>query len=207
MIENLPNIPKKLVYTSSVSVYEQSEESISEDTNYTEKDLYGISKLMTEVYLLEKSKKLGFVLQILRLGQIYGEGEEKYSKIVSSFLSKLIRKETITIWGDGEALRSNLYVKDVVRYIYEASLQESSEFPVNICSNQTVSIKTLLEICSKTVGVDLSDYLKFDKSKKCNNISYITTRQRALFPSFVETPLEVGVKNLYSYLRDKYGNC
>lgn len=207
LIENLPNIPKKLVYTSSVSVYEQSEESISEDTNYTEKDLYGISKLMTEVYLLEKSKKLGFVLQILRLGQIYGEGEEKYSKIVSSFLSKLIKKETITVLGDGGALRSNLYVKDVVRYIYEASLQEFSEAPVNICSNQTVSIKTLLEICSKAVSVDLSDYVKFDKSKKGNNISYITTRQESLFPSFVETPLEVGVKNLYSYLRDKYGNC
>lgn len=207
LLENLPSVPKKFVYISTVSVYSQTDGLVSEETDYTDNDLYGISKLMTEAYLQESARKQGFILQILRLGQIYGEGEEKYSKIISTFLNKLIDNEHITVWGDGEALRSNLYVKDVVRYIYDASLLEVSNAPINICSKQAVSIRSLLEICTNVVGIDFSNFVRFDKIKKASNIAYNTSRQEALFPDFVETPLEVGINNLYLYLRDKHENC
>ena len=207
LLENLPSVPKKFVYISTVSVYSQTEGLVCEETDYTDNDLYGISKLMTEAYLQESARKQGFVLQILRLGQIYGEGEEKYSKIISTFLNKLIENKQITVWGDGAALRSNLYVKDVVRYIYDSSLLEVSNAPINICSKQATSIKSLLEICTNVVGVAFSNYVIFDKAKKARDIAYNTSRQEALFPDFVETPLEVGIYYLYLYLRDKHENC
>lgn len=207
LLENLPSVPKKFIYISSVSVYAQSEEPVSEETNYTDNDLYGISKLMTEFYLQECAKKEGFALQILRLGQIYGEGEEKYSKIISSFLNKLIEKQQIIVWGDGSVIRSNLYVKDVVRYIYEASLLVNPHAPINICSKQAVSIKELIEICSDVVGVDYMNYVRFDNTRKAGNITYNTARQETIFPNIVETPIEKGINNLYLYLKDKHGRC
>ena len=122
-------------------------------------------------------------------------------------MNKLIENKQITVWGDGAALRSNLYVKDVVRYIYDSSLLEVSNAPINICSKQATSIKSLLEICTNVVGVAFSNYVIFDKAKKARDIAYNTSRQEALFPDFVETPLEVGIYYLYLYLRDKHENC
>ena len=203
LLDNLPCVPKKIVFASTVSVYKDEGKTISESSPYAEKDLYGISKLMAESVFERAAKERGFVLQILRLGQIYGEGEEVYEKIVSSFLKRLMAGEPIKIWGDGNALRSNLYVKDVAKYIYEASLLGSYKGPVNICSSRSASLRELFEICSSLVPGDVS----YDPTKTAGDVVYDTKRMREFFPDIKEMPLEEGVKNLCEYLKKKNAGC
>ncbi|MCR4925224.1 MAG: NAD-dependent epimerase/dehydratase family protein [Clostridiales bacterium] len=204
LLDNLPSVPKKVIYTSSISVYDGGCENISESAPYTCNDVYGISKLMSESVFERASKEQGFVLQILRLGQIYGEGEEKYKKIISSFLVDLIQGKPVKIYGDGCALRSNLYVKDLVKYVYEASLSETSLGPVNICSSFPVTIRHLFEICQSSVNRGEAFY---DLTKTVSNVVYDTSRMRKLFPKIKETCLEEGVRNLYKYLVEKNVAC
>lgn len=202
LIDNLPCVPKKVIFASTVSVYKGGSVT-SEASEYSESDLYGISKLMAEAFFDDEARKKGFVLQILRLGQIYGEGEEAYEKIVSSFLKRLMAGEPIKIWGDGSALRSNLYVKDAARFLYQASLFENSKGPVDICSSNPASLKRLFEICSSLVPGSAV----YDPAKKVDDIVYDTKRMRELFLDINETPLEEGVKNLYEYLAAKNVGC
>lgn len=204
LLDNLPCVPKKIIFASTVSVYNDEGKSISESSPFAENDLYGISKLMAESVFERAAKERGFVLQILRLGQIYGEGEEKYEKIISTFLKRLMAGEPIKVWGDGSALRSNLYVKDVAKYIYEASLLDSYKGPVNICSSEPVSIKRIFELCKSLAGGSGALY---DAEKSAGDIAYDTKKMRELFPCIKETPLEIGVKNLYEYLAGKNACC
>ena len=204
LLDNLPSIPKKIIYASSVSVYKNNSEIINEDSEYTDNDLYGISKLMTESFLAKEAERRGFILQILRLGQIYGEGEEKYEKIISSFLLHLMKNETIKIFGDGEFLRSNLYVKDVVKYIYAASLFDIYKNPINIASSNAVSLKMLFEMCFEIVG---GGNVFYDITKSVGNSVYDTRRMKEFFPDIQETSLKVGIENLYNYLVNKNAGC
>lgn len=205
LLENLPNIPKKFIFISSVSVYEDAE-LIKETTPLQTKDMYGASKLMCEAYLEKKSKEMGFILQILRLGQIYGEGEETYSKIVSFFVKQIANNEPITIFGTGDEKRSMLYVKDCAKCIIEAANLKEYIQPINIASNQSISVKHLLEkiYTIYTNKKNVEDIYTFSKSQNSQkNITYDTSKMQK-YLSLNETSYEDGLKQYIDYYIKKY---
>ncbi|MBQ6515643.1 NAD(P)-dependent oxidoreductase [bacterium] len=201
LLENLPSIPKKFIFISSVSVYQDKPE-INEDTEIQVTDMYGASKLMCEAYLEKKSKELGFVLQILRLGQIYGEGEETYSKIVSFFVKQAIKNEPITIFGTGNEKRSMLYVKDCAKAIFEASEFDKSIGVVNIAAQNSVTVKELAEIVYKICKKQPD--MKYDTNKISQDVIYDVAKMKKHF-KITETPYEEGIKNYYNYYINRYG--
>ena len=151
LYENLPNVPKKFIFISSTDVYSRSN-IISEKTPYDTSNMYSCSKLMCESYLQNVSKRDNFILQILRLGQIYGEGEETYSKIVSFFVKQVMEDKLINIFGTGYETRSMLYVKDCVRCIVKAGEFKESIEPCNIASSQSITVKELVSLIYKILN-------------------------------------------------------
>ncbi len=57
---------------------------------------------------------------ILRLGQIYGPGEEAHEKLVPQTILALLRGAAPAIHGDGSAQRELLFVTDAVEAIVRA---------------------------------------------------------------------------------------
>ncbi|MBR4126193.1 MAG: NAD(P)-dependent oxidoreductase [Alphaproteobacteria bacterium] len=202
LYENLPNIPKKFICISSVDVYKNDGEVISEQTPLTSETLYAASKIMCEQYLTEKAKADGFVLQILRFGQIYGIGEEVYSKIVSSFVRQIETGQQIKIFGNGEDFRSQLLVDDCCDCVLKAVSFNESKGPVNLVSDQAVRIKdlvmTIYRIAGKTPDVVFGD-VPAGRSNRFDN-----TKMKTLF-QMTETPLEEGVRAYVDYYRREYG--
>lgn len=202
LYENLPNIPEKFVFISSIDVYKNDGEVISEQTPLTSETLYAASKIMCEQYLTEKAKADGFVLQILRFGQIYGIGEEVYSKIVSSFVRQIENGRQIKIFGDGKEFRSQLLVDDCCDCVLKAVSFNESKGPVNLVSDQAVRIKdlvmTIYQIAGKTPDVVFGD-APAGRSNRFDN-----TKMKTLF-KMTETPLEEGIRAYVNYYRKEYG--
>ena len=202
LYENLPNIPEKFVFISSIDVYKNDGEVISEQTPLTSETLYAASKIMCEQYLTEKAKADGFVLQILRFGQIYGIGEEVYSKIVSSFVRQIENGRQIKIFGDGKEFRSQLLVDDCCDCVLKAVSFNESKGPVNLVSDQAVRIKdlvmTIYQIAGKTPDVVFGD-APAGRSNRFDN-----TKMKTLF-KMTETPLEEGIRAYVDYYRREYG--
>lgn len=202
LYENLPNIPEKFVFISSIDVYKNDGEVISEQTPLTSETLYAASKIMCEQYLTEKAKADGFVLQILRFGQIYGIGEEVYSKIVSSFVRQIENGRQIKIFGDGKEFRSQLLVDDCCDCVLKAVSFNESKGPVNLVSDQAVRIKdlvmTIYRIAGKTPDVVFGD-APAGRSNRFDN-----TKMKTLF-KMTETPLEEGIRAYVDYYRREYG--
>lgn len=198
LYENLPNIPEKFVFISSIDVYKNDGEVISEQTPLTSDTLYAASKIMCEQYLTEKAKADGFVLQILRFGQIYGIGEEVYSKIVSSFVRQIENGRQIKIFGDGKEFRSQLLVDDCCDCVLKAVSFNESKGPVNLVSDQAVRIKdlvmTIYQIAEKQPDVVFGD-APAGRSNRFDN-----TKMKTLF-KMTETPLEEGIRAYVNYYR------
>lgn len=109
---------------------------------------YGIGKLTVEKYLelYKRLHNLDFV--ILRPSNAYGSRQNPngIQGVISVFLGKVARNETIQIWGDGEIIRDFIYVSDLVNAIYRSMISDQNSTVFNIGSGEGHSINQLLSL-------------------------------------------------------------
>lgn len=153
----LPNL-QKFIFLSTLDVYGE-DTVITEESPLAPVSLYGLSKLYAErmvaIWASDKNK----IVQILRVGHVYGPGEEAYQKIIPVTIKNILQDKQVQIFGTGNEIRSFIYIKDVVEAII-ASL-ELKEFPgpINIVSGNQISILQLvyklIAISGKNIVPDL----------------------------------------------------
>lgn len=164
----------KIIYLSTLDVY-SAEGVISELTPTLPDTLYGWSKLycekMFDVYASEKHLEN----QILRIGHVYGPGEEKYEKLIPRTINSIETSGFVELWGGGEDLRSFIYIDDVIESIINSIEIDSGIGVINVVGSTPVAIKELLllliniskknvTIIQKNISVKRRDYV-FDASK------------------------------------------
>ena len=202
LYENLPSVPQKVIYISSVDVYQGIYQSngniISEETPLAADTMYAASKIMCEKYLDEKSKTDGFVLQILRLGQIYGNGEEVYSKIVSSFVRRIENGQTIRIFGNGEDFRSQLLVDDCCECILKAIDFDEPKGAINLVSEQAVRIKDIVYLIYRIM--EKMPDIVFTEAPAGRSNRFDNTKMKQVF-GMIETPIEDGIRAYVDYYK------
>ncbi|MBQ3311799.1 NAD(P)-dependent oxidoreductase [bacterium] len=198
LLNNLPSVPSKFIFISSTSVYKQ-EAKIDENTLIQTEDLYGASKILCEKYLEEKSRELGFTLQILRLGQIYGEGEESYSKIVSFFVKQILNDKPITVFGTGNETRSMLYVKDCVKCIAKAVDFDEYIGPCNIASSQSIAVNELVSLIYKILKKP--ENVTINSEYNSTSVLYNNSKMKKYY-KIDETPIELGIENYVKYYEE-----
>ncbi|MBS1520093.1 MAG: NAD-dependent epimerase/dehydratase family protein [Bacteroidetes bacterium] len=151
---DLPNL-QKIIYLSTLDIYGKAD-VISESSAVEPVSLYGYSKLygekMIAAWANEKHKKF----QILRVGHVYGPGEENYQKIIPVTIKNLINKQPIQIWGSGKEIRSFIYIKDVVEAILNAINLNEDIGPVNLVSGNSITISELVNELIKISGCTAS---------------------------------------------------
>ena len=162
--------------------------------------MYGWSKLYCENLIQTFARQQGLEYVILRLGHVYGEGEEKYRKVMPVMIESAINGNDITIYGDGEELRTFIYIDDVAKAIVNSIRLTTSKI-INIVGNEAVSInalaKMILRIADADVKVNHIDsdtmnrYLTFDNSKLMNTLLDGVTQ------------LEEGLCKEIDYMKDK----
>jgi UDP-glucose 4-epimerase len=141
----------KIVNLSTLDVY-ASAELITEASPLGPVSLYGDSKLYCErmIRTFCREKKVGY--QTLRIGHVYGPGEESYKKIIPVAISKVLSGDPIEIWGDGFDLRSFIYIDDVISAIVNALGRDSLFEVVNIVSGHSISIRDLVSMIVRVSG-------------------------------------------------------
>ena len=170
---DLPNL-EKIVYLSTVDVYGQSE-LISERSLIQPVSLYGESKLYIEKMITVWANANNKTHQILRVGHVYGPGEEAYQKIIPVTIKKLVQDQPIQIWGTGNEIRSFIYIKDIVNAILKAEKLDTGIGPVNLIGYQKITIaelvNKLIALSGKEASIEIipaevpSRDLVFDNSK------------------------------------------
>lgn len=146
---------KRVVVTSSIAVYGDGQAPFTEITKPEPEDLYGWSKLMMEKALEILSPLHNFEYVITRPHNVYGPRQnmaDPFRNVVTIFMNQILKKEPITIYGDGEQRRCFSYIYDVVDAIYRCGFVENPEPIYNIGSDRDYSVNELANLILKVSG-------------------------------------------------------
>lgn len=138
----LPKL-KQFIFLSTVDVYANIE-PIIESSPTIPISLYGNSKLYCEkmIHSWADSKNISNI--ILRIGHVYGPGEEKYQKLIPLIMRQIIDGKPIHMYGEGKELRTFIFISDVVDAIIKSIELESTNDVFNIVGSEQTSVKELI---------------------------------------------------------------
>jgi nucleoside-diphosphate-sugar epimerase len=212
------NDVQRLFYSSSACVYAADKQTtadvaaLKEDDAYPAmpEDGYGWEKLFGERMCRHFREDYGLETRVARYHNVYGPhgtydgGREKAPAAVCRKViqAKLSGKHEIEIWGDGEQTRSFMYIDDCVKgtlSILESDILE----PINLGSDELVSINRLVDIVEKIAGVKLKRNYKLDAPKGVrgrNSDNTLIKRKLGWAPSI---KLEVGMEKTYRWIYDQ----
>ena len=191
---------KKCIFISTVDVYSAATDALSESALTVPQTMYGWSKLYCEQMVKAFAQQHGIGYEILRLGHVYGEGEEKYRKVMPVMVRNAVDGNDITIYGDGEALRTFIYIDDVAQAIINAMTHAESE-TINVVGNEAVTINALASMIVRLSGAGSRIQIKHCPSDFPNrNLVFDNTRlMTTLLTELV--PLETGLAREIAYIR------
>ena len=116
--------------------------------------------------------------------------------------AKLSGRHEIEIWGDGEQTRSFMYIDDCTYGSVRLMNSDVLE-PINIGSDELVSINTLVDIVEKIAGIKLKRRYKLDAPKGVrgrNSDNDMIKRVLGWAPS---VRLEDGMEKTYRWIHDQ----
>lgn len=200
LLQNIPGKPKKVIFTSTIDVYENTNDKIDELTKTDPISLYGWSKLICEKFIEEYGVQNNVIVQILRIGHIYGNGEEKYQKLIPISIKNAIQGKDLQLNTNSYELRSFLHVKDCCKCILKSTELNYSAGPINVVSKQTIAIKDLLEriieISKKNLSIQINE-----QSKNTRNLSFKNDKMIQLLCQ-ESINFEEGLAEEYGYMKN-----
>lgn len=160
---------KKIFYSSSACMYPEHNQLDPNNPNCEESSAYpanpdseyGWEKLFSERLYLAYKRNYGLDVKIARFHNIFGplgswcNGKEKAPAAICRKVAEAKDGGEIEIWGDGEQTRSFLYVDECVDGILKL-MDSDFEGPVNIGSEEKVTINTLVDMASDIAGKKLT---------------------------------------------------
>ncbi|MCX6171906.1 MAG: NAD-dependent epimerase/dehydratase family protein [Flavobacterium sp.] len=172
--EATKNNIKKIFYSSSACMYPEHNQTDPENPNCEESSAYpanpdseyGWEKLFSERLFLAFQRNYNLDVRIARFHNIFGPmgtwngGKEKAPAAICRKVAEATNGSSIEVWGDGNQTRSFLYIDDCIEALLRFMRQDSFIGPVNIGSEEMISINGLAEMAIKIS----------EKNIKINNI-------------------------------------
>ena len=141
---------EKVVYSSSAAVY--GDNPVSPKTvsmRPIPKSPYGITKLDGEYYLQMYNQEYGLGTASLRYFNVFGPGQDPnshYAAAIPIFVSKALKNEPLTVFGDGLQTRDFVFVKDVVLANVLAAKTPLAIGVYNVARGESITIKEMAEL-------------------------------------------------------------
>jgi len=209
---------KNIFYSSSACMYpaynqeDPDNPQCSEDSAYpaAPDSEYGWEKLFSERLYLAYNRNYGMNVHIARFHNIFGlegtwrGGKEKAPAAICRKIAEAKDGGQIEVWGDGLQTRSFLYIDECLEGILR--LMRSDFFgPVNIGSEEMVTINQLVEIVSKISGKKITiKHIKGPLGVRGRNSDNKLIRQKLGWAPSVK--LEDGLKVTYGWIKEQIGN-
>ena len=200
-VRALPGL-EKFVYSSSSSVYgDTAPIPMREDALPQPVSPYGVSKLAAEqlCYLYFANFQVPAVS--LRYFTVYGP-RQRPDMGFHRFLRATIKREPITIYGDGEQTRDFTYVHDAVTANLAAARQGIPGRVYNIGGGSRVSINQVIELIGHVSGVRPAVTIDAAQKGDMRHTYADTSLARADLGFAPTVALDAGLEAEYKWLKD-----
>ncbi|HSB17257.1 MAG TPA: UDP-glucuronic acid decarboxylase family protein [Bryobacteraceae bacterium] len=114
---------------------------------------YDEGKRFAEALTMAYHRTFGLRTSIARIFNTYGPRMKlKDGRVVPTFLDQALRRQPVTVFGDGTQTRSFCYVSDMVEGLYRLFLSEE-RYPINLGNPAEMSIREFAEYICRLTGV------------------------------------------------------
>ena len=155
----IENKTSNFIAVSSAAVFgNPSDIPLTEESLKKPISPYGKSKLMMEEKIIDFSKKHNLNSIILRLFNLYGQGQSpEYAGVITKFLERIREDKPLEIYGKGNQTRDFIHVDDATECINLAikKLDGNTETIYNVGSGKIISILDLAHLLLKLSGKEL----------------------------------------------------
>ena len=214
------NKVKKIFYSSSACIYPDHNQKDPDNPDCSEASAYpanpdseyGWEKLFSERMFLAYNRNYNLNVRIARFHNIFGPegtwrgGKEKAPAAVCRKVAET--KEgggEIEIWGDGKQTRSFLYVDECLTGVRKLMDSETFMGPVNIGSDEMISINGLVDMVADIAGKKIS--IKHTAGplgvRGRNSDNRLIKEKLQWAPS---QPLKVGIEKTYRWIEAQIKN-
>ncbi len=168
---------KKLIYSSSASVYGNAEEvPMTEDHPFNNRNFYGSTKISGEAMCRAIFDRYGLDYIGLRYMNAYGPHQNQdsvYSGVIPIMLNKIDSGEPPQINGDGSQAYDFIYVEDIARANVLALKSSQTDQFYNVGTGVQTSVKqlcdTILELKNSDLKVSFKPYSEDDARQLVKN--------------------------------------
>jgi nucleoside-diphosphate-sugar epimerase len=210
---------ERFFYSSSACVYNADKQRSPKVVPLKEADAYpampedgyGWEKLFSERLCRHFREDFGLVTRVARFHNVYGPlgtwegGREKAPAAICRKVieARLSARHEIDIWGDGQQTRSFMYIDDCLEGIERITASDVTE-PLNLGSNELVTINELVDLVEQIGGVKLKRRYQLDAPKGVNgrNSDNTLILQRLGWQPSVR--LVDGLQKTYAWIYDEY---
>ena len=121
---------------------------------------YGVSKLVDEKYAQVFHALHGMNAVALRYFNVFGPRQDptsEYSAVIPLFITKMLRGELPTIYGDGGQSRDFIFVGDVVRAnLAAAASAAAAGEAINVACGAGTTVNRLLDAVNEVLGTKIA---------------------------------------------------
>lgn len=155
---------KNIFYSSSACMYPEHNQLDPDNPNCEESSAYpanpdseyGWEKLFSERLFLAFNRNYGLNVKVARYHNIFGPqgtwngGKEKAPAAMCRKAAEAV--DVLEVWGDGQQTRSFMYVDECVEATLRLTRQDNFRGPVNIGSEEMVTINELAQMALNISG-------------------------------------------------------
>jgi GDP-D-mannose 3', 5'-epimerase len=209
---------ERFFYASSACVYNGDKQKnpqvvpLKEEDAYPAlpEDGYGWEKLFSERMCRHFEEDFGLQCRVARYHNVYGPlgtwtgGREKAP---AAICRKVIEAKTsgnheIEIWGDGKQTRSFMFIDDCTLGT-QAILESDIHEPINLGSNELVTIDQLVDIVEEIAGVKLKRNYNLSAPKGVNGRNSDNSKIRQYLGWEPSIPLKRGLTKTYEWIESQ----
>ena len=191
----------KLIYPSSCEIYGDSTKPLKEEDELKPSNPYSASKAALDRICFTYYKCYGLDVKIVRLFNPYGP-RQQLNKVIPTFYFQAIKKEAITVYGDGKDTRDYVYVDDIVRGLWlseNLSKGEAVNLATGIPTTNLQLANMIIDITKSGSRIHFVDYPKAFGGIK----SQVGSNQKAqkIIDWKPYISIELGVKKTIEWLK------
>jgi GDP-D-mannose 3', 5'-epimerase len=218
LVASRDNAVERLFYSSSACVYAADKQSSPEVAPLAEPDAYpampedgyGWEKLFSERMCRHFAEDFGIQTRVARYHNVYGPhgtwdgGREKAPAAICRKVATaaLTGDHSIEIWGDGHQTRSFTYIDDCLEGTLRLTASDVVE-PLNVGSDQLVTIDGLVDIVEEIAGVRLERRYRTDAPQGVRGRNSDNTLIRERLGWAPSISLEDGLAATYAWVHDQ----
>jgi nucleoside-diphosphate-sugar epimerase len=209
---------ERFFFASSACVYNADKQDTPDVVGLKESDAYpampedgyGWEKLFSERMVRHFQEDYGIQGRTARYHNVYGPegtwqgGREKAPAALSRkvAIAAITGDPIINIWGDGEQTRSFTYIDDAI-YGTELLYNSDLDQPVNIGSDEQVSLNQVVDILEDISGIKLTRKYQLDAPKGVRGRSSDNTYIKEQLGWAPSITLQEGLEKTYRWVYDQ----